>query len=148
MGGKTYWDGAVENNNPIDEVWTEKGTEPARCVVSLGTGVSGRKERNGLGLLGRARRLAKILTQTETNHERYKVRLAIMEIPYYRFNPTTNQDDIKLDEYKKLDALEKHTKSYLAEKQVAADIRRCARDLIGLGATEDEHSRNGGPRQL
>ena len=144
MGGKTYWDGAVENNNPIDEVWTEKGTDPTRCVVSLGTGVSERKERKGLGSLGRAKTLVKILTQTETNQERYKVRLAEMGIPYYRFNPTTNQDDIKLDEYKKLDALEEHTKNYLAEEQVAADIRTCARVLIGLRATEDEHSRTVG----
>ena len=140
VGGKTYWDGAVENNNPIDEVWTEKGIDPARCVVSLGTGVSERKERKGLGSLGRAQRLVKILTQTETNHKRYQGRLAELGIPYYRFNPTTNQDDIKLDEYKKLDALEEHTKNYLAEEQVAADIRACARVLIGLRATEDELS--------
>ena len=141
VGGKKYWDGAVENNNPIDEVWTEKGNLPARCVVSFGTGVSERKERKGsVAVLGRAKRLAKILTQTETNHKRYEERLAKEGIPYYRFNPTTKQDDIGLDEYKRLDALEKHTRDYLAREDVAADIRRCARVLIGRRATEDQPS--------
>ena len=141
VGGRKYWDGVIEDDNSIDEVWTEEGTLPARCVVSLGTGVSERKEGKGsVALLGRAKRLAKILTQTETNYKRYEERLAKEGIPYYRFNSTTKQDNIGLDEYKRLDALEKHTRDYLAREDVAADIRKCARVLIGRRATEDQLS--------
>lgn len=85
-------------------------------------------------MFGRVKRLAKILTQTETNHKLYKERLAAEGVPYFRFNPTTKQDDIGLDEYKRLDVLEKHTRNYLARVDIAADIKRVA--LISAGPSE------------
>ena len=132
MNGVKYWDGGVENNNPINEVFTENGGNRVKCCVSLGTGMSERKENKGfIPVFGRVKRLAKILTQTETNHKRYKERLATEGVPYFRFNPTTKQDDIGLDEYKRLDVLEKHTRNYLAREDIAADIKRAALILAG-----------------
>ena len=108
------------------------------CVVSLGTGVSERKENKvTIPLLGRLKRLSKILTQTETNHRRYEERLAQEDIPYFRFNPTTKDDDIGLDEFTKLDALEQHTRHYLEREDVAAEIRRCARILAVRGNADE-----------
>ena len=83
-------------------------------------------------VFGRVKRLAKILTQTETNHKRNKERLAAEGVPYFRFNPTTKQDDIGLDEYKRLNVLEKHTRAYLAREDIAADIKRAALILARL----------------
>ena len=54
------------------------------------------------------------MTQTETDHKRYQERLAREGVLYSRFNPITKQDDIGLDEYKRLDVLENYTRSYLA----------------------------------
>ena len=132
MHGVKYWDGGVENNNPINELFTENGGNRVKCCVSLGTGMSERKEKKSLiPVFGRVKRLAKILTQTETNHKRYKERLAAEGVPYFRFNPTTRQDDIGLDEYKRLNVLEKHTRDYLARDDIAADIKRAASILAG-----------------
>ena len=129
MNRVKYWDGGVENNNPINEVFTENGANRVKCCVSLGTGMSERKETKGLiPVFRRVKRLAKILTQTETNH---KERLAAEGVPYFRFNPTTKQDDIGLDEYKRLNVLEKHTRDYLAREDIAADIKRAALILAG-----------------
>jgi hypothetical protein len=61
----TLRDGALRNNNPInelmDELKTEFGDPPVGCVVSVGTGVS-RTEFFGNGLASIAKACAKIAT--------------------------------------------------------------------------------------
>ena len=131
IDGVRYWDGAVTNNNPVEEVWAEKGTERVKCMVSLGTGMSEQTQGVSGSAFGKLKGLAKILTQTETNHLRCKDRCAVEGVPYFRFNPTTRNDNIGLDEHQRLDILEKHTRAYLSEPDVDADIKAVAKILTG-----------------
>lgn len=99
------------------------------CIASLGIGMSERQRRKGdISQTEKIKRLASILTELKTNHNSAEQRLAREGVPYFRFNPTTEQDDIGLDEYKQLDALEMHTKNFFAREYVAADIKKVCAD--------------------
>ncbi len=138
VNGQKYWDGAIQHNNPIEEVWAEKGDVRPRCVVSLGTGISARKEgKSCLPVIGRVKQLAKNLTQTEERHRLFEKKMKGEDIPYFRFNPTTGNDAIGLADYQKLDLLEAHTLEYLAKPEVDAAIRECATVLMGPPNEED-----------
>lgn len=95
VDGQKYWDGAIQHNNPIEEVWAEKGDVRPLCVVSFGTGISARKEtKSFVPVIGRVKRLAKNLKQTEERHRLFKKTMKEKNIRYFRFNPTTGNDAI------------------------------------------------------
>ncbi|KAL8902140.1 MAG: hypothetical protein Q9207_004859 [Kuettlingeria erythrocarpa] len=56
VNSQKYWDGAIQHNNPVEEVWAEKGDVRPRCVVSLGTGISAcKKKKSFLPVIGRVK---------------------------------------------------------------------------------------------
>ena len=138
VNGIKFWDGGLENNNPVDEVWAEKGPGRPACVISLGTGASRRKgtTKSWIPAVGIGKRILRSVTQVEGRHRNFKERMENEEIPYFRFNPSTADDNIGLAEYQKFDKLEQHTLNYLQRDDVQSDLRECARILVGQKADE------------
>jgi hypothetical protein len=126
-------DGGLANNNPIHEVWAEKGHiflgKEVCCVVSIGTGKSQKEPQKIASILGTGRTLGDILTDTENAHMRFRSNRSTdgMGVEYFRFNPDTGDGDIALDEFKKLGQLEKYTLDYINANQ--RDIKKCAKRL-------------------
>ena len=52
--------------------------------------------------------------------------------PFYRFNPSTGEDEIGLAEYKRLGDLETYTKTYLEDPDEKKKIHECARRLVRI----------------
>ena len=141
VNGVKFWDGGLENNNPVDEVWAEKGRERAACVVSLGTGISlQKKARSWLPALGKGKKILGNVTKTEGRHRNFQEKMENEGVPYFRFNPPTAEDNIGLADYKKLPLLERHTRAYLAREDTKAELRRCAEILV---AESSHHLLNG-----
>jgi hypothetical protein len=141
IGRKRFWDGGLANNNPVQEVWAEAQglfrARPANCIISLGTGFSERKPRRSLlPVLGRGKKILKNVTNTERPHLRVAEEAGNRGVPYYRFNPSTAQDQIGLADHKLLDALEEHTVNFLGGQEVQAEIRRCAELLAHVPRIE------------
>jgi predicted acylesterase/phospholipase RssA len=131
VDGVKFWDGALANNNPVMEVLSERSLlyprRPVNCVVSLGTGFSERKPTKSIfTAMGKGKQVLKNVTNVNLNHERASEQLRADDIPYFRFNPSTSEDEIGLADYKLLDALSDHTERYLGREQTKAFIRHCA----------------------
>jgi hypothetical protein len=133
--GVKFWDGGLVNNNPIDEVWNERGYlfphQPTTCVIILGTGVTEqRPPKSILPVIGKGKRILENVTDVQRVHIRFKGQMENERVEYFRFNPNTANDDIGLADYKKLDTLERHTISYLSREEVKTQISRCALLLV------------------
>jgi predicted acylesterase/phospholipase RssA len=127
VNGVKFWDGGLENNNPINELWSEKGNIRPRCVISLGTGFSARSNsKSFLPPLTKLKKILTNLTKVDGRHRQFKKTAEDERIPYFRFNPPMGNDKIDLADYKKLKRLEKYTLDYLKSDEVEAEIKYCA----------------------
>lgn len=141
--GVKFWDGGLANNNPVLEVMAEGSDffrRPVNCVISLGTGYSKRKPSKSISaMVGKGKQILKNVTNVNFNHERARERCQENATPYFRFNPSTADDDIGLADYKSLEALTMHTETYLRTEQVKTQIKQCA-ELIHQrrGASQNE----------
>ncbi len=129
--GVKFWDGGLANNNPVLEVLAERSQlypqRPVNCMISLGTGFSERKPtKSTLAVLGKGKRILDNVTNVNINHERAREQLGTDGVPYFRFNPSTAEDEIGLADYKLLDALARHTETYLDQGQIKTQIKHCA----------------------
>ena len=126
--GVKFWDGGLANNNPILEVWAERSQvypqRSVKCVISLGTGFSERKpSKSTLAVLGKGKQVLKNVTNVNINHERAREQLRTHGVPYFRFNPSTAEDEIGLADFRLLDALVEHTRTYLDRVGVRTQIK-------------------------
>ncbi|CZR58606.1 uncharacterized protein PAC_08498 [Phialocephala subalpina] len=142
VNGVKFWDGGLENNNPIDEVLAEienaqprarvEDVRPA-CVVSLGAGFSERKQSKSIiPALNKSKNILRNLTKVEGRHRNVRERMTSSGVMYFRFNPSTAGDDIGLAEYRKMDTLKRCTIEYLTRQDIELEILLCAKILLSV----------------
>lgn len=129
--GVKFWDGGLANNNPVLEVLAERSQvypqRPVNCVISLGTGFSERKpSKSTLAVLGKGKQILENVTNVNINDNRAREQLRTLGVPYFRFNPSTAEDEIGLADFRLLDALADHTRTYLSREEIGMQIRQCA----------------------
>jgi predicted acylesterase/phospholipase RssA len=136
-----FWDDALANNNPASEVLTESAIifpgQEIKCFVSLGTGLSVRSPKRSLvPMLGKGRQIMKNITNTERVHVGVAERMERHPDSYFRLNANLDKDEIGLADYKLLDKLEEHTRTYLLREDVQVMIEQCAQRLARIPVNE------------
>jgi hypothetical protein len=146
-----FWDGGLLNNNPIQQLWDsrydlveEHEQEPkVACILSLGCGAPVRHKNEDssrkIRLIAMLTKAGSFMSNTEAKHRDFAHHIQRLrdrdgvnsEIKYFRFNTPTGNDQFKLSEYLKMDAMEEYTKKYLEEKEQRMWIRDCAELLVG-----------------
>jgi hypothetical protein len=141
IGHRTFADGGLGSNNPVDEVegeaaniWcSETGDlKPlVKCFISIGTGNPGKKafEDNVIKFLGQT--VVEIATETENTEKKFIARWAkyFDEKRYYRFNIEYSLQGIGLNEYKKKGTMEAATEGYLTHIAQKFRVRDCIHNL-------------------
>jgi len=151
-----FWDGGLLNNNPINQLWDNrydlvKQHRPApkvSVVLSLGTSWSDPKKPGLLRLVNVVGKASSFMTNVEAKNRdfaRYLNRArgrvdANRNTRYYRFNTPTNNVEIALHEYLKMDKLIEFTNTFLSHETTQKDIENCAKLLIGMPVPRDEFS--------
>ncbi|KAK7182273.1 hypothetical protein PSPO01_11746 [Paraphaeosphaeria sporulosa] len=129
-----FWDGGVQNNNPIDEVDAERrDLWPLRkisCIISIGTGKSSKVKSTGLLALRTFKALLDNLTNTEIRHQAFIEKAKSERIDYFRFNPTTGNEIIGLADYQLMGKLESFTEQYLETPETQQELKKCAELLV------------------
>lgn len=137
IGETRFWDGGLAHNNPIQRVWDEGGRlfpdNQTACIVSLGTGCQTRRpKKTFLPIIGKGKSIMKNLTEVERVNDEFEEGMITKNKPFYRFNPSTGEDEIGLAEYKRLGDLETYTKTYLEDPDEKQKIHECARRLVRI----------------
>ena len=133
LAQEEFLDGGLRCNNPTAYVLEEAMTVFGRdtklgCLVSIGTGHS--------GIVGTASpdafqrwlpkdlifRLREIATDCEAEAHRFELQFKDSPDFFFRFNVTHGAGQISLEEWKKLDLIETHTKAYLEDVGVSRSI--------------------------
>lgn len=141
IGDRTFADGGLGANNPVDEIegeasniWcSETGDlKPlVKCFISIGTGNPGKTpfEDSIFKFLGQT--LVDIATETENTEKKFIARWAkhFDENRYFRFNVDQGLQTIGLDEYKKKGAIESATGGYLTHTAQKFRVRDCIQNM-------------------
>jgi hypothetical protein len=141
IGDRSFADGGLGANNPVDEVegeasniWcSETGDlKPlVKCFISIGTGNPGiRPYEDGLiKFLGET--VVQIATETESTEKKFIARYAKQsdEKRYFRFNVEQGLQEIGLDEYNKKGTMEAATEGYLTHMAQKFRVRDCIQNL-------------------
>jgi predicted acylesterase/phospholipase RssA len=141
IGDRSFADGGLGSNNPVDEVEGEAANiwcaetgdlKPlVKCFMSIGTGNPGKKAfgDNVIKFLGQT--VVQIATETENTEKKFIARWAkhFDEKRYYRFNVEQGLQGIGLDEYKKKGAMEAATEGYLSHVAQKFRVRDCIQNL-------------------
>jgi hypothetical protein len=141
IGNRTFADGGLGANNPVDEtegeasnIWcSETGDlKPlVKCFISIGTGNPGKKgfDDSMIKFLGQT--VVGIATETENTERKFMARWArhFDSKRYFRFNVEQGLQDIGLDEYKRLGAMEAATNGYITHPAQKFRVRDCIHNL-------------------
>ncbi|KAJ6087603.1 hypothetical protein N7467_006517 [Penicillium canescens] len=141
IGDRSFADGGLGANNPVDEVEGEASNiwcpntgdlKPlVKCFISIGTGHPGIKpfEDSMFKFLGQT--LVHIATETESTERRFMARWARFfdEGRYFRFNVEQGLQDIGLEEYKKKGSIESATDHYLNHTVRMFQVRNCIQNI-------------------
>ena len=141
IGDRSFADGGLGANNPVDEVegeasniWcSETGDlKPlVKCFISIGTGNPGKKpfEDSIFKFLGQT--VVQIATETENTERRFIARWArhFDDKRYFRFNVEHGLQEIGLEEYKKKGAMEAATEGYLTHTAQKFRVRDCIQNM-------------------
>lgn len=141
IGDRTFADGGLGANNPVDEVegeasniwcWETGNLKPlVKCFISIGTGNPGKKafEDSMIKFLGQT--VVEIATETENTERRFVARWArhFDEKRYFRLNVDQGLQNIGLDEYRKKGAMEAATEGYLTHVAQMFRVRDCIQNL-------------------
>lgn len=141
IGDRTFADGGLGSNNPVDEVegeaaniWcSETGDlKPlVKCFISIGTGNPGKKAFEDSLVKFLSQTVVQIATETENTEKKFIARWAkhFDEKRYYRFNVEQGLQDIGLNEYKKKGSIEAATEGYLTHMAQKFRVRDCIQNL-------------------
>ena len=141
IGDRSFADGGLGANNPVDEVegeasniWcSETGDlKPiVKCFISIGTGNPGKKPFEDSMVKFLANTVVDIATETENTEKKFIARWArhFDEKKYFRFNVEQGLQAIGLDEYKKKGAIEAATEGYLTHTAQKFRVRDCIQNL-------------------
>jgi predicted acylesterase/phospholipase RssA len=141
IGARSFADGALGANNPVDEVECEASDiwcpetghlKPlVKCFISIGTGNPGKKamEDNLFKFLSKT--LPELTTQTEHTEKRFiaKWRQHYDSKRYFRFNVEQGLQDVGLAEYQDQGRIEAATEGYLDHQTVEFRVRDCIQNL-------------------
>jgi hypothetical protein len=141
IGDRSFADGGLGVNNPVDEVEGEASNiwcpetgdlKPlVKCFISIGTGNPGKKpfEDSMLKFLGQT--VVEIATETENTEKRFIARWArhFDEKRYFRFNVEQGLQGIGLDEYNKTGVMEVATEGYLTHMTQKFRVRDCIQNM-------------------
>ena len=128
-----FLDGGLRFNNPAQQVLSEAfavfgGDSKLGCLVSIGTGHPGTI---GLSQPDAFQKILPtemigVLKRIATNCEQTAYELAgrFRQLPnrYFRYSVSHGVGSISLEEWKKMDEVQVHTKAYLAEVEVSSSI--------------------------
>lgn len=136
----TFVDGALEANNPIEEVeneatniWTSKSGElrsVVKCMVSIGTGNPGNQP-----VASRidqvVRQLAKMATETEKTAIRFKQRWRNLydTKAYFRFNVEQGLQGVGLEKHEEQGRIHAATLHYMEDQTQVSAIRDLVENL-------------------
>ena len=141
IGDRSFADGGLGANNPVEEVEGEASNiwcpdtgdlKPlVKCFVSIGTGNPGKKpfENSIIKFLGST--VVQIATETENTEKKFIARWAqhLDEKRYFRFNVEQGLQGIGLEEYKKKGEMEAATESYLTHTAQKFRVRDCIQNM-------------------
>jgi hypothetical protein len=140
IGNTTFWDGGLQNNNPVCQVLAENGPEIPAVVVSLGTGRTAddkelevKMEAKGDDIdcevgdidqswfslrwpaLSQLKAVLDFVTNAENEHRSFARVLNHHKVPYFRLNPVIKKD-VSLSDFGKMDYLRDKTVNYCEGK--------------------------------
>jgi predicted acylesterase/phospholipase RssA len=141
IGNRSFADGGLGSNNPVDEVEEEASNiwcsetgdlKPlVKCFISIGTGNPGKKafEKSMVQFLSET--VVQIATETENTEKKFVARWAkhFDQKRYFRFNVEQGLQNIGLDEYNKKGAMEAATEGYIAHKAQYFRVRDCIENM-------------------
>ncbi|GFF61344.1 putative Pfs, NB-ARC and TPR domain protein (JCVI) [Aspergillus udagawae] len=141
IGDRSFADGGLGANNPVDEVEGEASNiwcpdtgdlKPlVKCFISIGTGNPGKKpfEDGIMKFLGQT--LVQIASDTENAATKFIAKWArhFDEKRYFRFNVEQGLQEIGLEEYKKKGTIEAATESYLRHLEQKFRVRDCIQNM-------------------
>ena len=139
-----FLDGALRYNNPAQLVLSEAltvfgGASKLGCLVSIGTGHPGTI---GLSQPDAFQKILPtemvgVLKQIATNCEQtaYELARRFRELPdrYFRYSVSHGLESVSLEEWKKIDEVQVHTKAYLEEVEVSSSINKLVEIFCGTG---------------
>ncbi|KAF2477222.1 FabD/lysophospholipase-like protein [Lindgomyces ingoldianus] len=141
IGNRTFADGGLGANNPVDEVEGEAGSiwcsetgdlKPlVKCFISIGTGNPGKKPFEDSVIKFLSQTVVQITTETEATEKKFIARWAkhFDENRYFRFNVEQGLQNIGLHEYKKKGAIEAASEGYLTHMAQKFRVRDCIQNL-------------------
>ncbi|KAH6711738.1 phospholipase, patatin family protein [Leptodontidium sp. MPI-SDFR-AT-0119] len=141
IGNRTFADGALGANNPVDEtegeasnIWcSETGDlKPlVKCFISIGTGNPGKKAFDDSMIKFLGQTVVDIATETENTERRFVARWAghFDSKRYFRFNVDQGLQDIGLDEFERVGAMEAATSGYITYTAQRLRVRDCVQNL-------------------
>jgi len=141
IGERSFADGGLGANNPVDEVEGEASNiwcsntgdlKPlVKCFISVGTGNPGMKPFNDNVVKFLGQTVVQIATETENTERRFIARWAghFDEKRYFRFNVEQGLQDIGLEEYKKKGAMEAATEGYLTHTAQKFRVLQCIQNM-------------------
>ncbi|KAH8745706.1 kinase subdomain-containing protein, partial [Hyaloscypha sp. PMI_1271] len=139
IGYRSFADGGLGSNNPVDEVegeaaniWcSETGDlKPlVKCFISIGTGNPGNKAFKDSAILRQT--VVEIAIETESTEKKFIARWAkhFDEKRYFRFNVEQGLQSIGLDEYKQKGSIEAVTEGYLTHEAQRFRVRDCIQNM-------------------
>jgi predicted acylesterase/phospholipase RssA len=141
IGARKFADGGLGANNPVDEVegeasniWCSNTGELkplVKCLLSIGTGKTGKKaiEDNVLKFLSGT--LVELAAQTEHTEKKFiaKWRQHFDEKRYFRFNVDQGLQNVGMAEYRDQGAIEAATDGYLDHQGQEFRVRDCVQNL-------------------
>lgn len=141
IGARTFVDGGLGTNNPVDQVEAEAidiwcrdtgNLKPlVKCFISIGTGDPGKSPIEEKAWKFLSKTLVEIATDTETKAQQFASRCRDLLIggQYFRFNVLQGLQNIGLHEYKKEGPLETATFEYLRQAEEDIKLRACVEKL-------------------
>ncbi|KAJ7073935.1 calcium-independent phospholipase [Mycena amicta] len=137
-----FWDGALLNNNPIDQLWDARydlvapHEPPPRvsCILSLGCGYvkPPSPSASWFQLASTVGSVIGFVTNTNAKAKdfsrhvsRLKQRKEYEDMQYFRFNVNMTGNDIDLADYKRMGELEQMTEKYLKDDRQQVWIDGC-----------------------
>ncbi|THX40566.1 FabD/lysophospholipase-like protein [Aureobasidium pullulans] len=151
IDGRSFADGGIGANNPVDEVEGEASSiwSPAtrnlqslvKCFVSIGTGNPGiHAFEDGIpGFLSST--VSQIATETEATDKKFIARWArhYDQKRYFRFNVEQGLQDVGLAEYQMEATIEAASDAYLDHTSQEYGVRDCIRNLSKKQSVYLEH---------
>lgn len=141
IGDRTFADGGLGANNPVDEVegeaaniWCSDTRELkplVKCFISIGTGNPGKKPFKGSMVNFLSRTVVDIATETENTEKKFIDRWA-KEFDgkrYFRFNVDQGLQNIGLNEYNKRGPIQAASYGYLTHRAQKLQVRYCFNNL-------------------